>query len=125
MPTLENEEIVYAAAFGLYEKGDYARASDLFTHLVLRSPFDAKFWLGLASARQMDKKYQESLHAWAIVAFLKMEDPMPHFHAAECLLSLQQNEEALKALRCAENNLTANDASGLKEKITLLREQYG
>ena len=120
---LEDSEIVYAAAYGLYEKGDYTRSAGLFTHLVLRNPFEKSSWMGLASAHQMEKKYREALAAWSMIALLNAEDPLPHFHAAECLLSLQDVEEALKALNCAEKNLKNSD-SELKDKIEVLKARY-
>jgi type III secretion system low calcium response chaperone LcrH/SycD len=114
----EQEQPFYAIAFGLYEKGDYRSASQLFTQLVLTDPFSEHYWEGLASSKQMSREYLAALHAWSLVALLKEGDPLPHFHAAECLLSLDDKEEALKALDAA---LGFCRDECLNEKINLLK----
>ncbi len=115
---LEQERQFYAIAFGLYEKGDYRGAAQLFTQLVLTDPFSEHYWQGLASSRQMAREYLAAVHAWSLVALLKEKDPLPHFHAAECLLSLDDKEEALKALDAA---LEFCRNERLREKINLLK----
>lgn len=97
----EERETVYAAAYGLYEVGDYRKAAGLFTHLLFHNPFDPRFWKGLASAEQMGKRYQEALHAWAVLSLLQPHQADAHFHAAECLLSCNDPKEAQKALKLA------------------------
>lgn len=116
---LEMERQFYATAFGLYEKGDYRGATQLFTQLVLTDPYSEHYWQGLASSKQMVRDYIAAVHAWGMVALLKEGDPLPHFHAAECFLSLEEKEEALKALDVALD-LCRNDEH-LREKINLLK----
>ena len=115
---LDKEREFYAVAFGLYEKGDYRGAAALFTQLVLTDPFSEHYWQGLASSKQMASEYQAAMHAWSMVALLKEGDPLPHFHAAECLLSLDDKAEALKALDAALNFCKDEQ---LQEKIHLLK----
>ncbi len=115
---LDKERDFYALAFEMYEKGDYRGAAALFTQLVLTDPFSQHYWHGLASSKQMAREYHAAMHAWSLVALLKEGDPMPHFHAAECLLSLDDKEEALKALDAALN--FCKDET-LQEKIHLLK----
>jgi type III secretion system low calcium response chaperone LcrH/SycD len=118
----EEQERLYAAAYGLYELGDYARAAELFTELVLSDAFQERYWRGLAGACQMHSNYQEALHAWALVALLAERDPTPHFHAAECLLSIDDQEEGLKALKAAEARLGQDEESQkLYAKIEILK----
>lgn len=103
--SLKERETLYAAAYGIYDVGDYEKGADLFTHLILHDPFDVRFWKGLAASHQMQKHYLDALKAWAIVCLLSGQDPTGHFHAAECYLSLDEIEEAKKALKCAEGYL--------------------
>jgi type III secretion system low calcium response chaperone LcrH/SycD len=114
---LEKEREFYAIAYGLYEKGDYRGAAQLFTQLVLTDPFSEHYWQGLASSKQMAREYHAAVHAWSLVALLREGDPEPHFHAAECFLSLEEKEEALKALHAA---LEFCKDEQLREKINLL-----
>jgi len=113
-------ETIYSIAFGKYELGEYAKAAELFTHLLLHDPHDIRFWKGLASSEQMQKNYKAALHAWAIHALLSGHSPAGHFHAAECYLSMGEKEEAKKALTLAEKFL--DDADSLAPRIKHLKE---
>lgn len=122
--SISQRETIYAAAFGMYERGEYSQSADFFTMLILHDPYEVRFWKGLASSRQMEKKFKEALHAWAIHALLSGQDPMTHFHAAECYLSMGEKEEAKKALALAEKGFSLKDPT--KEKIGYLQEKiYG
>ena len=125
LPSEAEEQQLYAIGYQLYESGDYARAVHYFTKLVLTEPYLQKNWRGLASCRQMLKEYDRATYAWAIVAFLEEEDPLPHFHAAECLFSLNNKEDGLKALYAALaliNN--ASQQAHLKDKINMLKQVH-
>ncbi len=115
---MQQERAFYSTAFGLYEKGEYRSAALLFMQLVLNDPFSEHYWQGLASSKQMAKEYLAAVHAWAMVAMLREEDPLPHFHAAECLFSLDDKQEALKALENASSFCKDED---LQAKIHLLK----
>lgn len=117
----EDFSSLYAAAYAFYEAGDYEKAAELFTALTQSAPFEQAHWRGLASTRQMLSSYEEALHAWSIVALLNHEDPYVHFHAAECLISLGNSQEAAKALDMAEGRLDNPLNFELKDKIELLR----
>lgn len=104
----EEQEVAYHFGYQLYQAGDYVKASDLFTRLVLCSPFENRFWKGLASSRQMHKNYPAALHAWSIYCLLSGEEPTGHFHAAECLLSSGDVAGAREALQAAEKYANAS-----------------
>jgi len=121
---LESEEIeaLYAAAYGLYEGGNFPKAAGLFTHLILNDPFQSRFWKGLASSHQQERQFEAALHAWAILSLLENHQPDAHFHAAECLLSDGKEEDALKALQlakthCSESHHLASPISTLEQRI--------
>jgi len=120
---VQEQWILYTSAYQFYEAGQYAQASSLFTQLILAAPLEEKYWRGLASSRQMEKSYQEALSAWSMTALLVESDPFPHFHAAECLLTLEEREEALKALAMAKARLKESDHF-LRDKITTLSAIY-
>lgn len=117
--TLDQERPLYATAFGFYESGDYRSAAQLFAQLVLTDPYSVHYWSGLASSKQMAQDYLAAVHAWGIVSLLKENDPISHFHAAECFLSLDEKEDALKALNAALELAGKNEM--LLEKINLLK----
>ena len=113
-------EIIYASGYRFYQQGAYEKAAELFTTLVMYDPFDQRSWKGLAAARQMDQKYQAAVQAWGVLALLSGHAPDAHFHAAECLLSWGEREEALKALQYAEQTLNSN--TDLSAKLQTLKE---
>lgn len=112
----------YTAAYACYEAGDYAQASDIFTYLSSVEPLNSDIWQGLAASKQMQGKYLEALYGWAFASMLAPEDPEAHFHAAECLASLNQKQEALKALdlslQHAREDTLRNQISVLKEALS-------
>jgi len=117
-------ETIYSSAFGKYATGDYEEAADSFTHLILHDPYDSRFWKGLAASRQMQRKYQAALHAWAAFALVSGHSPEGHFHAAECYLSMGEIKEAEKALKLAEKHVKHTDP--MAQKVHSLQEQlYG
>ncbi len=118
------EEALYGTAFAFYEVGSYAKGAQLFTQLLLSDPFASRYWKGLAACRQLMGEYTASLHAWGLLALLQDGDPLPHFHAAECLLSLNEDQEAFKALDAAKMCLKDRSDDELSEKIELLRGQH-
>lgn len=102
----KERESAYSIAFGKYQVGEYEEAADLFTHLILHSPFEGRFWRGLASSRQMEQSYKDALKAWAILCLLEGHPPEAYFHAAECYLSIGDMEEAKKTLLYAKERLS-------------------
>ena len=112
---------VYQDALAQYEAGSYDRATDLFCHLSEEHPLSVDVWKGLAACYQMRACYREALMAWAMAALLDRNDPVAHFHAAECLLANGEIGEAKKAIRiglglpCTEELL--NQMVCLKEVI--------
>jgi len=121
--TASEKEYLYSCAHAHYEGGNYPEAEKIFAHLTLASPFEERFWLGVSSTRQMQEKYREALSGWAVLALLDEANPTPHFHAAECLLSLHERDDALKALKAAENRCTDRFLA-LKRKIQVLKEVH-
>ena len=121
--SIEEQEALYAMGYQCYENGIYTTASQFFTKLILCNPFEEKYWRGLASSQQMLTAYLDALHAWSQCALLAVEDPLPHFHAAECLFSLNEKQDALKALSAAES-LLPPDENILKNKIMILKQVH-
>jgi len=111
---------LYSTAYAYYESGLFAEAGNIFTKLTLDDPQEEAYWRGLAAARQMEHKYKSALYAWGLVSILSKDDPMPHFHAAECMLSLNQREEAKTALNAALQ--LAREDLHLRTRIEVLKE---
>ncbi len=110
--------LLYELAYNLYEANDFTQAEQIFQRLVIAKPFESRYWQGLGSCLQMQKKHQDALVSFSMWCLIDDENPHPHFHAAESLFSLGDKHEGLKALTAAENR----DQNGiLKAKIEGLR----
>lgn len=119
--TDEDVDLFYELGYNLYLQGDYKQAEELFRRTVLAKPMEKKHWQGLASCLQMQKRYEEALVPWSMCCLVDPENPLPHFHAAECLFSLKQLDEAAKALSTSESRDTAKAFQG---KIATLRQRW-
>lgn len=114
-------ETIYISAYHLYQKGNYAKSSELFLQLTNANPYEGNFWKGLASCYQMQSAWEPSLHAWAMYALLCASDPYAHYHAAECLFAMKNFPEAIKAIAKAKE-LCGIDDQQIVKKLNLLEE---
>ena len=119
---MEEAEKFYSLGFSLYEAGNAKEASEVFEVLCAQWPLKPKYWFAFASSKQENKEYEKALYAWAMAAILNDEDPYPHFHAAECHLSIDKKGEAQLALAAA--SLRSKENGELQDKIELLRQQW-
>ncbi len=108
---------IYKEAYAAYEKKKYRNAEILFKQLIFCDPFDERFWKGYGGALQMQQKYLEALHAWAALATLEIDDPMPHLHATECYLFLENKEDARKAFALAVEKMPPSSLNIQFEKL--------
>jgi len=99
----EMVENLYSFAHGFYSNGKYKEAVDVFRFLIALRVRSHRFWKGLGASLQMTGAYREAVDAYSWAALLDPNDndPAPHFHAAECLCSLNQTQRALQALKSA------------------------
>ncbi len=120
----EEVEQFYTFGFAQYGSGNWDSAADVFRVLCTRRPLEPRFWFALGATLQEAGSYQDALYSWAMAAMLKTEDPYPHFHAAECCLSLHMNEDAAKALKETALRLEKEPSHPLKDKVSLLKQQW-
>jgi len=126
---VSNEELeaVYSLAFGYYRTGKYDEASKLFQFLVLFDHLNAKFWFGLGAVQQALKDYQGAVSSYGYCSFLKLDNPKPQLHAAECFLALGDKRNAASTLE-ALNEFCPRDTDVGREyraKAARLRELVG
>ncbi len=122
--TQNDIDLLYKLGFSLYESGDYEKAKDIFQRLVISKPMKKEFWQALGASCQMTKNFEEALTAWSMVSLMDDLDPNAHFHAAECLLSLKNIEEASKALKAAKSRLAGSSDNSLAGKIEALESVW-
>ncbi|MCF7851758.1 MAG: hypothetical protein K9M07_00785 [Simkaniaceae bacterium] len=115
----EDASLLYTIGHNLYGVGDYERAKPLFHKLVIARPLEGRNWFGLAATLQQMREYENALVAWYMTIMFQENDPLPHLHAAECLLSLRKNQEAEEALMLALE--LAKDRTDLAEHIASVK----
>jgi type III secretion system low calcium response chaperone LcrH/SycD len=121
-PPLDTEAF-YTKAYAHYQANQPDLAAEIFTVLCTRQPMEKRYWFGLGASLQESKNYEKALYAWAMTALLDPENPYPHFHAAECSDSLEQYNDALLAIREAQNRVS-DPQHPLYAPIALLEEQW-
>lgn len=116
---------VYESASNYYQNGQYKLAASSFQSLALVEPGNPYYWIGLGASYQMLNDYTQALTSYAIAATLDETNPEIHYHAAECLFSVNQPQQGLAALSSAELIIAGNpDYAQLFEKIAWLKERW-
>lgn len=120
--THEDISLLYSLGVNLYDHSQYEDAKIVFQRLVLAQSHEARFWIALGASLQMLKSYEEALTAWAMASLIEDSNPVPHFHAAECLFSVHQYDEAHKALQEAKQRVQGHEP--LVKKIQALEKAW-
>ena len=125
--TNDELEAVYSLAFGYYQTGKYEEANKLFQFLVLFDHLNAKYWFGLGAAQQASKDFQNAVVSYGYCSFLKLDNPKPQLHAAECFLALGDKKSAASALEALEMYCPKDTDVGreYRAKAAKLRELVG
>ena len=95
-------EAVYSLAFGYYKTGRYDEALKLFQFLVLFDHLNAKYWFGLGATQQALKDFQNAVVSYGYCSFLKLDNPKPQLHAAECFLAVGDKRNAASSLEALD-----------------------
>ena len=120
-------EAVYSLAFGYYRTGKYEEALKLFQFLVLFDHLNAKYWLGLGAVQQVLKDYQSAVASYGYCSFLKLDNPKPQLHAAECFLAMGDRRNAASSLEALDAYCPKDTDIGreYRAKAAKLREAVG
>jgi len=94
-------EGIYGQAYRLYQTGRYNDASQLFRLLIMINSTDPKFTLGLGACMHMLKDYKAAAGIYALCAVIDPDNPLPHYHASDCFLQMNDKPSALIALELA------------------------
>ncbi len=120
-------EAVYSLAFGYYRTGKFDEALKLFQFLVLFDHLNQKFWMGLGAVQQVLKDYQSAVTSYGYCSFLKLDNPKPQLHAAECFLAMGDKRNAASSLEALEEYCPKDTDVGreYRAKAAKLRELIG
>lgn len=94
-------EGIYGQAYRLYNTGKYKDASQLFRLLIMLNSTEPKYAMGLAACFHMLKEYKNAVSTYAICGVIDPENPIPHYHASDCYIHMNDPVSALIALEMA------------------------
>ena len=125
--TNDELEAVYSLAFGYYPTGKFDEAQKLFQFLVLFDHLNAKFWFGLGAVPQAQKDFKNAVVSYGYCSFLKLDNPKPQLHAAECFLAMGDKRGAASALEALAEYCPKDTEIGREylAKAAKLRESVG
>ena len=120
-------EAVYSLAFGYYRTGRYDEALKLFQFLVLFDHLNEKYWMGLGAVQQVLKEYNNAIVSYGYCSFLRLDNPKPQLHAAECFLALGDKRNAASSLEALNEYCPKDTEIGreYRAKAAKLRELIG
>jgi type III secretion system low calcium response chaperone LcrH/SycD len=120
-------EAVYTLAFGYYRTGKFDEALKLFQFLVMFDHLNAKYWMGLGAVQQVMKDFQNAAVSYGYSSFLKLDNPKPQLHAAECFLAMGDKRNAASSLEALNEFCPKNTDIGreYRAKAAKLREMVG
>ena len=122
-PTLgitEDEcEAMYQLGHGFYKQGHYRDAFKTFSQLVIWNHLEPRYVIALASACQMLGLHADALQHYMTATLALLDDPIPPFHCAECLIAMGRLPEAIESLELSLT-LAGDEHPVVKARATAL-----
>jgi type III secretion system low calcium response chaperone LcrH/SycD len=106
-------EELYSQAYHLYKTGKYSDGLTLFRTLAMCNQTEPKYFMGMAACHHLMKEYKEAVNGYTFAALLQPEDPIPHYHIADCSIHLNDSFSAMISLEMAIKR--AGDIAEYKE----------
>ena len=99
----EEMEAGYATALNLVNQSQFSQAEEMFKLLCHLNHYQGKYWLGLGVARQLQKKYDLAVKAYANAGLHDMGNPVPPLRAAECFIAMNNLDAAEQSISAVEH----------------------
>ena len=96
--TEDEREAMYQLGHGFYAQGRYSEAFKAFSLLVIWDHLEPRYLIALGGAAQMLGRYNDALQHYSTATLVKLDDPVPPYHVAECLIALERLPEAIESL---------------------------
>jgi type III secretion system low calcium response chaperone LcrH/SycD len=96
--TEDEREAMYQLGHGFYAQGRYSEAFKAFSLLVIWDHLEPRYLLALGGAAQMLGRHTDALQHYSTATLAKLDDPVPPYHCAECLIALGRLPEAIESL---------------------------
>ena len=102
-------EALYAFGHALYKQGKYADAFKAFSQATVYNHLESRYQEAAGAAAQMLGRYEDALRHYMAVTMMRLDDPAPVFHCAECLLEMGKLPEAVESLELADELCKRNE----------------
>ncbi|GGY23138.1 SycD/LcrH family type III secretion system chaperone [Paludibacterium paludis] len=102
-------EEIYSRGFQAYMVCDFEKAALDFASATLLQPYDRRFHMGFASSLQQLGHHQDALQFFLHATHLQSDDPGAVFRIGECLIALENPEEAIEAFEVTLELCAADD----------------
>lgn len=109
-------ESIYQLGHNLYSNTHYRDARMIFGYLAMNNHREPRYLKAYASSLQMSGDFKEAIKFYSIASLLDIEDPLPTFYTAECMLALDFVPEAREALGFVVEQCNAPQYSELKAR---------
>ena len=118
--TADECEALYAFGHAQYQQGKYSEAFKAFAQATIYSHLEPRYQEAAGSAAQMLGRYEDALRHYLAVTVMRLDDPMPVYHCAECLLALGKLPEAAESLELVAQMCEDAKHAGLKSRAQAL-----
>jgi type III secretion system low calcium response chaperone LcrH/SycD len=92
----EHLEAAYAIGKGLYERGKYGEAEQIFYFLATMDHYEPRYWKALGRALECGRKYREAVGVYLGAYFLNPMDMEVVWSMGECSVKLGEREGAME-----------------------------
>lgn len=110
-------EKMYGDAYVFFQAGKYEKAMGMYRILMLLNPLDARHPRALASCYHRLKNYFAAIMYYGLASSLDPSDPLPYYHASDCLIHQGNEGMALVLLK------TMVEKMGNDPKYVVLKER--
>ena len=117
-----DNESLYAVGHHLYTQAQYELALPVFGLLLLRDGLERRFLCAFAACLQMQGRADAALTHYLTAAVLDPSDPVPVFHACECLIATGQPQAAREGLQKLQGLCQPLLHDALQKKAQVLLE---
>ncbi len=110
----------YKKSYQLYAAGKFSEAKKILIMLVMLCPIEHKWAFALAACHHRSGEYKLALASYQQASIGDPTDPLPYYHAADCLLKLKMEAAAAEALRIAIKNCGSDlNYAAVKDRASL------
>lgn len=110
-------EGIYGQAYRLYNTGKFKDASQIFRMLVMLTPNDPRYLMGLAACHHMMKDFLSAINTYTVCSMLDGDNPVPLYHASDCMIQVGDHASALVVLEMAV------DRAGDKPEYKMMKDR--